>query len=166
MLLYKSCQLKLNALLQERLRSDFQTTKSTIPETSKASGTSSIPVRMTSVEVGQSSEPAFLSASPKLSAPLFKKKTKLQEEPQSGIDKAKPTQDGIEKNGEAKNAKTDEVNKLEKVNTIGNGHQGPSQRPSNPFFKSSNNQEKLKADEANQVRPQRPSNPFCKSSVK
>lgn len=119
---------------------------------------------LVSSETSKTSETVISSSSPKLTAPLFTKKAKSQEGAKGGIKKTEQKQttllDDIDKE-----KKVDEVKNAGEARKIGEMSQIQTDRPSNPFIKSSNKQEVKKVGE-NQVQSHRPSNPFLKSSIK
>lgn len=110
----------------------------------------------TSIQRSETPEPNIPSSSFKLSAPLFKKKAKSSEgvNPTANVDSTKELKS------------TEEVTNARLVKT-GGETKIQSQRPPNPFSKSSNNQGKTdNGQEEKQAQPHRPSNPFLKSSIK
>lgn len=153
---------RFNIVLEERLLNEAKGTKqTTLPNSSiDAPVMANVAVSKTlaSSETSKTSETVLSSSSPKLTAPLFTKKAKSQEGAKVGIKKTEQNQTMLlDDIGKGK--------KVEEVKNAGEMSQIQTNRPSNLFIKSSNNQEVTKVGE-NQVQSHRPSNPFLKSSVK
>ncbi|KAI9174226.1 hypothetical protein LWI28_014153 [Acer negundo] len=160
---------RFNSILEERLLSETKDVLNTSFLNSKGDvstrGNVAASKALTSTEKSEISEPVIPSSLVKLSAPLFKKKTKSSD----GIKLGKESKDGnqtadLDNMKELKNI--EEVMNAEVVKNTGE-MEIRSQNPSNPFSKTLNNQEKVnKIGEMNQGKPQRQSNPFLKSSIK
>ncbi|KAL5544857.1 hypothetical protein UlMin_008641 [Ulmus minor] len=160
---------RFNTLLEERMLTDSKGTNQTILPSSKPSNTNvAFAKTLVSAEKSNASESDTLLSSPKLSAPLFAKKSKSQG--------AKAVMERTELNRTAAANDISKVNKIETTNSAnantagelkktGEMQQAESHRPFNPFAKSLNNQEK-KGGEGDQVQSHGPSNPFLKSSIK
>ncbi|KAI4335860.1 hypothetical protein L6164_014465 [Bauhinia variegata] len=140
-------------ILEERLLHEKnKTSKTSLPHNRPASLTADVPLSRSKVPyLTEASETVGFSSSPKLSAPLFTKKVKRQEEAKAGTAvmnetmKVKHTGDDI----------SDREGK--KVGEMRQGQDGS--------IKPSNNQQ-LNNLEASTAQSSRPSNPFLKSSIK
>lgn len=147
---------------QERLLTESKETSQTILPCSNrtVSIKDDIAVKTSfSSEKRSTFETDSMLSSSKLSAPIFTKKAKLQED-NAEMEKTEPNKTAADDTGKVK--KVEEVKNPPKVAEL---HQVQPNRPFNPFAKSLNNQEN-KAGEVDQGQSSRPSNPFLKSSVK
>lgn len=113
----------------------------------------------------ESAIPVISSASPQLSAPLFAKKSKVQDTA-TGVKNSQGKMDSedVKNSGEVKN------DKLEEAKKEGNGSvegKVKPQRPFGPLSRTKDDSEKGKSvvGEENKLL-QRPSNPFLKSTIK
>ena len=134
------------------------TTEPIIPDNRPASITADVAVnRSKTLFSTEASEPASMSSSPQLSAPLFTKKSKAQVESKAGIGKTAEADEiaSIKHAGEDKSEK--EGKKIGQVQA-GNINDPP--------MKSSDKQQQVKKFESSTTQSSRPSNPFLKSSVK
>ncbi|WCJ35786.1 transducin family protein / WD-40 repeat family protein [Euphorbia peplus] len=154
---------RFNTIYEERLLKESKETQngcSTANPDSAVPVTANVTVSKTLTSSGktETSEPSTSLSSPKLSAPSFIKKVNKFEKENS--DKNQTASGKIEGNSSGVN-----MNNMGQVKIAGEmAKLQSSQRPSNPFFKSSNDQDAIKKEDTNQVKPQRPSNPFKKSS--
>lgn len=147
---------------QERLLTESKETSQTILPCSNrtVSIKDDIAVKTSfSSEKRSTFETDSMLSSSKLSAPIFTKKAKLQED-NTEMEKTETNKTAADDTGKVK--KVEEVKNPPKVAEL---HQVQPNRPFNPFAKSLNNQEN-KAGEVDQGQSSRPSNPFLKSSVK
>ncbi|XP_065879625.1 protein ENHANCER OF LHP1 1 [Euphorbia lathyris] len=148
---------RFNTIYEERL---LKESKETQNGCSIANSNSVVPVTandtvsktLTSSGKTETSEPSTSLSSQKLSAPSFIKKMNKHEK------------ENTDKNQSASGKTEGNVNNMEQVKITGEMGKLQSQRPSNPFVKSSNDEEPTKKEDTNQVKPQRPSNPFKKSA--
>ncbi|XP_062116825.1 protein ENHANCER OF LHP1 1 [Humulus lupulus] len=165
---------RFNSILEERLLNESKGTMHSIfPSSTRHASAKDVafPKISSSSERSNPLEPDCQSSPPKLSAPLFTKKAKLQG---AKVEEGKAEANQTAKLDDiGKGKKIEEVKTVAKVNPIITGElkkvgeleQIQHTRPFNPFAQSSINQEK-KASEVDQVQANRPSNPFFKSSVK
>ncbi|EEF44637.1 conserved hypothetical protein [Ricinus communis] len=159
---------RFNSILEERLLNESKETLNHTLANSK--GNVPIAANITVCKTSVSSEkseilaPVIPSSSPKLSAPLFIKKVNKHEKEKADQNQtASEETDGNAENTEkVKNAGN--ANNIGQMKIAGEGLKSQSQRPSNPFSRSSSRQETAKNGDINQVKCQRPSNPFKKSS--
>ncbi|XP_050220209.1 protein ENHANCER OF LHP1 1 [Mercurialis annua] len=130
---------RFNNILEERLL------KESLANSNSVIGSKS----MASSEKSKTPEAIAVQPSPKLSAPLFTKKVNKLEKEKADEKRAA--------NGETDGNLAKNIGQVK----IGGGEmsKAQSQRPSNPFSKSSTNHDTVKKED---VKPQRPSNPFKK----
>lgn len=146
-------------LEQERLLHEAKKSTDTIQENRTAPIIADISLsRNKALNHTEASATVSMSPSPALSAPLFTKKAKSQEEAKTGIDKTAAVNETVK----AKNKGNDASDREGKAGEI---RQVQSHHPQDPSIKSSNKQE-VKKLEASIAQPSRPSNPFLKSSIK
>lgn len=151
--------------LQERLLNESKGALNTslLKSNSGVSVTSDVAISKTLSSAGtETSEPPVPLPSQILSVPMSIKKVSSQEKGKTD-QKQIADVDSVVEIRDTEKAKNDgNVNSLG-VKMAGEVLTEQSQRPSNPFLKSSNNQEPVKKADMNQVKSQRPSNPFKKS---
>ncbi|KAE8125017.1 hypothetical protein FH972_019855 [Carpinus fangiana] len=148
---------RFNGELEQRLLNENQGTKQTIFPTSRAGV--GLSKTSTSAETKETSEDVIPSSSPKLTAPLFTKKTKSQEGTKFGIKKTEQNQTLLPDGGKEDRAKNCREGEKDR------GNVSSTFRSSIAFMKSSDKQE-VKRGEEKQVEAHRPSNPFLKSSIR
>ncbi|KAM6569409.1 hypothetical protein CsatB_017394 [Cannabis sativa] len=167
---------RFNSILEERLINESKGTMPNIfPSSTRRVSAKDVAFSKTSFSSERSNplESDCLLSPPKLSAPLFTKKAKLQG---SRAEEGRPeANQAVKLDDTGKGKKIEEVKTAAKGSPINNStgelkkagelEQVQPTRPFNPFAKSINIQEK-KAPEVDQVQSNRPSNPFFKSSVK
>jgi chromosome transmission fidelity protein 4 len=115
----------------------------------------------TSIGKNETPEPSIAFSSPTLSAPLFIKKANKQEHEKSYQNQTVNAKTSMEPSNAEKVKSAENVIGVE-VKMTGEVLKVQSQRPSNPFLKSSNNQETSKKD-LDQLTSPHPSNPFKKT---
>lgn len=142
---------RFNSILEERLLNETSR-PATLPLTSSNHDACTTPdvvmsKFLTSIQSSKPSQPVIPLPSPQLSSPLFAKKGKLQEGAKVGNEKVEQRRTAIVENiGKVKSLA--EVKSIEDVTNQGEASIGEikngavNQRPSNPFAKSSSNQEK------------------------
>ncbi|KAI4344011.1 hypothetical protein L6164_011288 [Bauhinia variegata] len=148
-------------ILEEKLLHEMKkTTETKLPDKRPASIIAAVPLSSSKVpSLTDASETVNFSSSPKLSAPLFTKKVKTQEEAKNGTYKTAVMNETVK----AKHTGDDKIDKEEKQ--VGEMRQVQDGLSHDSSMKPSNKQQvnKLEASTAQSIRP---SNPFLKASIK
>lgn len=157
---------RFNSILEERLVNESKGTYKSplLNSNDRASLTADAAISKTmatSIGKNETPEPSIAFSSPTLSSPLFIKKANKQEHEKSYQNQTVNAKTSMEPSNAEKVKSAENVIGVE-VKMTGEVLKVQSQRPSNPFLKSSNNQETSKKD-LDQLTSPHPSNPFKKT---